>query len=89
MVTSSQQWARVQPRVLADVSRVPVLGLDLEWVGARPAALLQLATISGTAVILRLPQLGTLPLSLKEGRALYLELATNLFVESCYYCFHI
>ena len=48
----------------------PVLGLDCEWVSeggkANPVCLLQLATIKGLVLLIRLNTVGLLPISLKE-----------------------
>eukprot|EP00092_Neocalanus_flemingeri_P045105 GFUD01050253.1.p1 GENE.GFUD01050253.1~~GFUD01050253.1.p1 ORF type:complete len:571 (+),score=175.73 GFUD01050253.1:246-1958(+) len=60
----------VLPMLTRDISRLPVIGLDCEWVSqedkAGPVAMLQLATYSGLCVLVRLCNMATIPNTLKE-----------------------
>ena len=59
-VNTAGDWAKVLPRLTEDLSILPVLGMDCEWVPVskgrkrRPVAMLQLATYSGLCVLVRL-----------------------------------
>ena len=63
-------WAMVLPMLTKDLSMLPVIGLDCEWVSqdgkTGPVALLQLATYTGLCVLVRLCNMATIPNTLKE-----------------------
>ena len=69
MVTSPAQWGRVHSLIVRDLALLPILGLDCEWVSQKgqtsAVSLLQLATVSGLCVLLRLCQMSSIPASLK------------------------
>ncbi|KAK8394426.1 hypothetical protein O3P69_006544 [Scylla paramamosain] len=58
VVQSEEDWRKVLPFIQREMQGQGVLGVDCEWVDAsgrrRPVALLQLATSSGTCVLVRL-----------------------------------
>ena len=70
MVSTEAQWKALEEELLHEIKRVPIIGLDCEWVTPRPqpggskegcrphkVALLQLATASGWCVLVRLCKL--------------------------------
>jgi len=69
-ITSADQWTRVYPEVVRDLRLLPVLGLDCEWVSQKgrvsPVSLLQLSTISGLCVLIRLFKMKSIPATLRE-----------------------
>ena len=69
VVTTPAQWSRVHSLIRRDLALLPILGLDCEWVSQRgqtsPVSLLQLATVSGLCVLVRLCQMTSIPASLK------------------------
>ncbi|XP_035465688.2 exonuclease 3'-5' domain-containing protein 2 isoform X1 [Scophthalmus maximus] len=78
-VNSEEEWERLWPLMQEELSVVPVLGLDCEWVKtngvsvkgqASAVSLLQLASFSGLCVLVRLPPFRsgeqTFPLSFVE-----------------------
>ncbi|KAM8736831.1 exonuclease 3'-5' domain-containing protein 2 isoform 1-T1 [Acanthopagrus schlegelii] len=79
MVSSEEEWLQLWPLMQKELSVLPVLGLDCEWVKvaavsvkgrASAVSLLQMATYSGLCVLVRLQafrsSLQTFPLSLME-----------------------
>ncbi|XP_043234842.1 exonuclease 3'-5' domain-containing protein 2-like isoform X1 [Amphibalanus amphitrite] len=71
VVDSTDQWSTVGRELRARCSETPVLGLDCEWVTEpggrrRPVALLQLATLDGLCVLVRLCRLPDLPEDLRS-----------------------
>ncbi|XP_073340338.1 exonuclease 3'-5' domain-containing protein 2 isoform X2 [Pagrus major] len=74
MVSSEEEWLQLWPLMQKELSVLPVLGLDCEWVSVKGRAsavsLLQMATYSGLCVLVRLQAfrsgLQTFPLSLME-----------------------
>jgi len=70
LVNSASDWTMVLPMLTKDLSKLPVIGLDCEWVSqdgkSGPVALLQLATCSGLCVLVRLCNMGNIPNTLKE-----------------------
>jgi len=70
LVNTASDWARVLPLLLKDMSSLPVIGLDCEWVSldgkSGPVSMLQLATCSGMCVLVRLCNMATIPNTLKE-----------------------
>ncbi|KAM8916149.1 exonuclease 3'-5' domain-containing protein 2 isoform 2-T3 [Spinachia spinachia] len=58
MVSSEEEWQRLWPLMQKELSVLPVLGLDCEWVSVKGRAsavsLLQMATYSGLCVLVRL-----------------------------------
>jgi len=70
LVNTAADWAMVLPMLTKDLSILPVIGLDCEWVSqdgkTGPVAMLQLATYSGLCVLVRLCNMGNIPNSLKE-----------------------
>ena len=69
VVTSPAQWSRVHSLICRDIALLPILGLDCEWVSQKgqtsAVSLLQLATVSGLCVLVRLCQMTSIPASLK------------------------
>ncbi|KAM4013258.1 exonuclease 3'-5' domain-containing protein 2 [Anomaloglossus baeobatrachus] len=69
IVSRTEEWEAVWPRLQRDLDDYPVLGVDCEWVSvdgrANPISLLQMASHSGFCVLVRLPRLvsasGTIP----------------------------
>jgi len=70
LVNSAADWAMVLPMLTKDLSMLPVIGLDCEWVSqdgkSGPVAMLQLATYTGLCVLVRLCNMATIPNTLKE-----------------------
>ncbi|CAG5866813.1 unnamed protein product [Menidia menidia] len=75
-VSSEEEWKQLWPQVQRDLSVLPVLGLDCEWVKTegvsskgRPSAvaLLQMATHSGLCVLVRLLAFGGGPRPFPPG----------------------
>jgi len=70
LVNTATDWAMVLPILTKDLTRLPVIGLDCEWVSqdgkSGPVSMLQLATCSGLCVLVRLCNMATVPNSLKE-----------------------
>ena len=72
MVSSPQDWAAgsLVTQMLRHLARLPVLGMDCEWVSkggaARPICLLQLATCCGLVLLVRLHTVGGFPTGLRE-----------------------
>uniref|UniRef100_A0A671XF54 Exonuclease 3'-5' domain-containing protein 2 n=1 Tax=Sparus aurata TaxID=8175 RepID=A0A671XF54_SPAAU len=79
MVSSEEEWLQLWPLMQKELSVLPVLGLDCEWVKvtavsvkgrASAVSLLQMATYTGLCVLVRLQAfrsgLQTFPLSLME-----------------------
>ncbi|XP_074661404.1 exonuclease 3'-5' domain-containing protein 2-like [Tubulanus polymorphus] len=65
-VDSRSKWDDgVEAELLSELKRIPVLGLDCEWVSSagvrRPVALLQLATQTGFCALIRLSKLDSVP----------------------------
>ncbi|XP_070698287.1 exonuclease 3'-5' domain-containing protein 2 isoform X2 [Pempheris klunzingeri] len=58
MVSSEEEWQQLWPLMQKELSVLPVLGLDCEWVSVKGRAsavsLLQMATYSGLCVLVRL-----------------------------------
>jgi len=70
VVSSAADWSHVYSKLCRDLKLFPVLGLDCEWVSqdgrVSPVSLLQLSTISGLCVLVRLCIMDNIPSSLKE-----------------------
>ncbi|CAJ1074707.1 exonuclease 3'-5' domain-containing protein 2 [Xyrichtys novacula] len=74
MVSSEEEWQQLWPLMQKELSDVPVLGLDCEWVSVKGRAsavsLLQMSSYSGLCVLVRLLAFRngqrTFPLSLTE-----------------------
>ncbi|XP_037076993.1 exonuclease 3'-5' domain-containing protein 2-like [Pollicipes pollicipes] len=62
VVETARQWADISGQLRSRCAAAPVLGFDCEWVTRgserRPVALLQLATLNGLCVLVRLCRLG-------------------------------
>uniref|UniRef100_A0A3P9LS13 Exonuclease 3'-5' domain-containing protein 2 n=1 Tax=Oryzias latipes TaxID=8090 RepID=A0A3P9LS13_ORYLA len=58
LVSSEEEWRQLWPRVQEELSVLPVLGLDCEWVSVKGRAsevsLLQMSTYSGLCALVRL-----------------------------------
>ncbi|XP_047489596.1 exonuclease 3'-5' domain-containing protein 2-like isoform X1 [Penaeus chinensis] len=71
IVNSEESWSQVSSLLLREARLKGAIGFDCEWVQVRgkrrPVALLQLASCSGTCVLVRLLQMKTsIPQTLKE-----------------------
>ena len=70
LVTTPAQWSHVHRLISRDLALLPVLGLDCEWVSQKgrtsAVSLLQLASVSGLCVLVRLCQMTSIPASLKN-----------------------
>ena len=72
VVSSPRDWAAgaLVTELRRHLAKLPVLGLDCEWVSdggsARPVCLLQLATCCGLVLLVRLHTAGGLPTGLRE-----------------------
>lgn len=77
LVSNVDEWQLAYDTLMEDLSSLKVLGLDCEWVsndqpqqdgmpGRQPVSLLQLASVSGVCVLVRLHLLPCIPDSLKQ-----------------------
>lgn len=70
LVSNPADWGEVVKELRIQLAKFPALGLDCEWVSesgkANPVCLLQLATIEGLVLLIRLNTVGALPIYLKE-----------------------
>ncbi|XP_013397750.1 exonuclease 3'-5' domain-containing protein 2 [Lingula anatina] len=70
VVSDSAEWDRAEDLLNADLRVAKVLGFDCEWVSRTdyhgPVALLQLATVTGLCVLVRLCKLEEIPEGLKK-----------------------
>ena len=70
LVTTPTHWSHVHSLVSRDLARLPILGLDCEWVEQKgrtsPPLLLQLSSVSGLCVLVRLCQMTSIPASLMD-----------------------
>ena len=70
LVSNPADWGEVVKELRIQLAKFPALGLDCEWVSesgkANPVCLLQLATIEGLVLLIRLNTVGALPICLKE-----------------------
>ena len=70
LVSKPSDWGEVMKELRSHLTTFPVLGLDCEWVSqggkANPVCLLQLATVKGLVILIRLNTAGPLPIRLKE-----------------------
>ena len=70
LVTTPAQWSHVHRLISRDLALLPVLGLDCEWVSQKgrtsAVSLLQLASVSGLCVLVRLCQMTSIPDSLMD-----------------------
>ena len=70
LISNPSDWGEVVKELRNQLTTFPVLGLDCEWVSeggkANPVCLLQLATVKGLVLLIRLNTVGPLPISLKE-----------------------
>ncbi|KAM6275146.1 exonuclease 3'-5' domain-containing protein 2 isoform 2-T2 [Porphyrio hochstetteri] len=61
VVSKQEEWDRAEPLLKKELEKLPVLGIDCEWVSvegrANPVSLLQMASSSGLCVLVRLPRL--------------------------------
>ncbi|NXP47869.1 EXD2 protein, partial [Heliornis fulica] len=61
VVSKQEEWDRVEPLLKKELEKLPVLGIDCEWVSlegrANPVSLLQVASSSGLCVLVQLPRL--------------------------------
>lgn len=69
VVSEPGDWAGLLPLLHRHLALLPVLGLDCEWVSdggtARPVCMLQLATVGGLVLLVRLLTAGPLPMDLR------------------------
>ena len=69
-MSNQREWQEVYPLLARDLSSLPLLGVDCEWVTranhVSPVSLLQLATVSGLCVLVRLCHMETIPQSLRS-----------------------
>lgn len=70
LITGPSDWRDVIRELKSHLTTFPVLGLDCEWVSengkARAVCLLQLASVKGLVLLIRLNTVGPLPIALKE-----------------------
>jgi len=70
VINGAADWISVLPILSKDLSLLPVIGLDCEWVSqdgkSGPVALLQIATFRGLCILVRLCKMSSIPNSLKE-----------------------
>ena len=70
LITGPSDWKDVIRELKSHLTTFPVLGLDCEWVSengkARAVCLLQLASVKGLVLLIRLNTVGPLPIALKE-----------------------
>jgi len=70
LISNPADWGEVLKELRSHLTTFPVLGLDCEWVSeggkANPVCLLQLATVKGLVLLIRLNTVGLLPICLKE-----------------------
>ncbi|NXV72390.1 EXD2 protein, partial [Atlantisia rogersi] len=61
VVSKQEEWDRAEPLLKKELEKLPVLGIDCEWVSvegrANPVSLLQMASSSGLCILVRLPRL--------------------------------
>ena len=70
LISNPADWEEVIKELRSHLTTFPVLGLDCEWVSeggkANPVCLLQLATVKGLVILIRLNTAGPLPIALKK-----------------------
>jgi len=73
VISTLEQWREHEGELLAILDTHPVLGFDAEWVNsnragspANPIALIQLSTLARRAYLVRLCEIGHVPVSLKQ-----------------------
>jgi len=70
LITGPSDWRDVIRELKSHLITFPVLGLDCEWVSengkAKAVCLLQLASVKGLVLLIRLNTVGPLPIALKE-----------------------
>ncbi|XP_062908653.1 exonuclease 3'-5' domain-containing protein 2 isoform X3 [Mobula hypostoma] len=93
VVESEVDWEQVWPPLRAELDHYPVIGIDCEWVSvkgkANPVSLLQIASYSGSCLLIRMPQMtrnsSLLPKTLLHvlGDVNILKVGVNAFEDGC------
>ncbi|XP_072896401.1 exonuclease 3'-5' domain-containing protein 2 isoform X2 [Hemitrygon akajei] len=93
VVESEVDWDQVWPLVRAELDHYPVIGIDCEWVSvkgkANPVSLLQIASYSGSCLLIRMPQMtrnsSLLPKTLLRvlGDDNILKVGVDAFEDGC------
>ncbi|XP_059809844.1 exonuclease 3'-5' domain-containing protein 2 isoform X1 [Hypanus sabinus] len=93
VVESEVDWDQVWPLVRAELDHYPVIGIDCEWVSmkgkANPVSLLQIASYSGSCLLIRMPQMirnsSLLPKTLLRvlGDDNILKVGVDCFEDGC------
>merc|ERR1712136_72535 len=70
IISHHSEWDHVHQTLFRDISRIPIIGFDCEWVNfhgkTKPVAMIQLASYRGVCALVRVCCLSTIPMTLKN-----------------------